>query len=201
MDRISNQAIAVLLVLVVAVLVATGAGVNWWIMHPVQVVEVAAPAVQQKDGSIIAEKKPNAKAKPKQTIPKGAKVERLGEITVQGPTPEANLKMPGALPCPPVTIDTTLIRNVDGSKRLIVSSPDGRVDRAVDIPVETAAPLPEPKKWAAGLSYSLTKQTSGVWLERDLFGRVRMGAEINQTRQEFTGATGVEARLRLGWTF
>ena len=170
-------------------------GLGWWLGKPAVVVENAAPAEKQADGSTIAERRPDAKAKPKQQIPKGAKVERTGEITVQGETPKENVK-----PCPPVTIDTTLIRNADGSKRVIVSSPDGTVTRAIDIPVETAAPPPEPKLWAAGVSYSPTKQTSGIWIERDI-ARVRLGAEINQARPIVTGPAGVEARVRIGWTF
>ncbi|MBI5920264.1 MAG: hypothetical protein HY847_01295 [Betaproteobacteria bacterium] len=173
------------------------AGLGWWFGQPAKVVESAAPAETQPDGSIIVERRPDAKARPKHQTPKGATVERTGEFTVQG----TGLKMDGVLmPCPPVTIDTTLIRNPDGSKRVIVSSPDGEITRAVDIPVETAAPPPEPPQWAAGVSYNPVKQTPGLWIERDIW-RVRLGAEINQTRQVISGPTGIEARLRVGWTF
>ena len=178
--------------------VALGAvAAGYYLGRPAPVVEKPAPAVVQEDGSIIVERAPDAEAKPKQAIPKGSKVERTGEFTALG----AGLKIDGVLrPCPPVTIDTTLIRNPDGSKRVIVSSPDGTITKAIDIPVETAAPPPEPKAWAAGLSYSPTKQTMGVWIEKGIW-RVRLGAEINQTRQTLAGPTGVEARLRLGMTF
>lgn len=175
------------------------AGLGWWFGQPAKVVESAAPAETQPDGSIIVERRPDAKAKakPKQKIPKGATVERTGEFEVVG----GGLKIDGVLkPCPPVTIDTTLIRNADGSKRVIVSSPDGEITRAVDIPVETAAPPPEPKKWAAGVSYNPVKQTAGLWIERDIW-RARLGLEINQARQVISGPTNTEARLRLGVTF
>ncbi len=187
-----------LLVITLILLALAGAcvGLGWWLNRPAVVAENAAPAEMQADGSTIAERRPDAKARPKHQVPKGAKVERTGEITVQGGTPAGN-----AIPCPPVSIDTTLIRNKDGSKRVIVSSPDGQVTKAIDIPVETAEPPPEPKKWAAGVSYNPVLQTGGVWVERDLFERVRLGAEIQQARQFTSGPTSIETRLRLGWTF
>lgn len=187
----------------ILIAVLSGAGFvafGWWMGKPKPVVEVAAPEVTQNDGSKVAVRAPDAKAKPKQIIPKGAKLERTAEITVQGATPEANKSIPGALPCPPVSINTSLVRNDDGSKRLIVSSPDGKVVSAVDIPIETAAAPPEPKKWAAGWSYNPTQQTSGLWIERDIL-RARIGAEINQTRQTIAGPLKAEARIRLGVTF
>lgn len=188
--------------IVLSVLAGFGfVGLGWWLGQPNPVNETAKPAVTQSDGSHIAEVAPNTKTKPKQKVPTGAKVERTAEITVQGATPEANKAIPGAVPCPPVSIDTTLVRNADGSRRLIVSSPDGTVTRAVDIPVESAAAPPEPKKWAAGASYNPVLQTYGAWIERDLFERVRVGAEINQTRQTITGPIKAEARIRLGVTF
>ena len=190
----------IMLVAIVLVLGIVG-GLGYWLGRPpAPVIETAAPAERQDDGSLIAERRPDAKAKPKQSVPKGGKVERTGSVTVTPPTPEANLRLPGAVPCPPVTVDTSLVRLPDGSKRLLVSSPDGRIDRAVDIPVETAAPAPEPPKWAAGVSYDLVHQTAGAWIERDV-GRLRLGAEVAQTRVVIAGPTGIEARLRVGWTF
>ena len=182
--------IGIALVLIVA---AVGAGI--WIGRPGKIIETAAPEVKQDDGSIIVERAPDAKAKPKQKVPKGSKVERTGEITVQGGAPAAAGK-----PCPPVTIDTTLVRNEDGSQRVIVSSPDGPITRAIDIPVETAAPPPEPKLWAAGLSYDPIKQTGGLWVERDIM-RVRLGAEVGQARVVVGGPAAVEFRIKAGVTF
>ena len=141
----------------IAILAGAGfVGLGWWMGQPKLVVETAAPAVVQSDGSIITPRAPDAKAKPKQQIPKKSKVERIEQIQVQG--------------------------------------------AALDIPVETAAPPPEPKKWAAGLSFDPVKQTSGIWIERDI-ARIRVGADINQTRQFIGGSTAVEARVRLGWVF
>ena len=192
-DHIKGALIAVLIILA---LVAIG-GLGYWVGHPAKVIEQAAPEVKQADGSIIAERAPDPKAKPKQQIPKGGKVERTGEYTALG----GGLKIDGVLrPCPPVTIDTTLVRMPDGSKRVTVSSPDGTITHAIDIPVETAAPAPEPKQWAAGLSYDPIKQTGGLWIERDVM-RVRLGAEIGQARLIVSGPSAIEARVRIGMTF
>lgn len=186
------------IILIAAVLVSIGAFAGWYFSRPAPVVEKPAPEVKQDDGSVIVERAPDAKAKPKHKVPNGVKVERTASVTVQG----EGLKMPGGevKPCPPVTVDLSLVREQDGGKRVIASSPDGQIVRAIDIPIETAAPPEEPKKWAAGLSWSPTHQTAGVWLERDV-SRFRVGVEINQTRQQAFGPTGAEARIRVGWTF
>lgn len=179
-------------------LMAASLAAGYWIGRPAPVAEKPAPEIRQVDGSVVAARAPDAKAKPKHRIPKGAQVERTASVTVQG----GGLKMPSGetKPCPPVTVDLSLVREQDGGKRVIASSPDGQVVRAIDIPIEAAAPPPEPKKWAAGLSWSPTHQTAGVWLERDVM-RFRVGVEINQTRQQAFGPTGAEARIRMGWTF
>lgn len=183
----------------VAVLVAAGIGLGYWWFKPAVVIETAQPAETQADGSTVVERKPDAKAKPKHQTPKGSKVERTGSVTVTPPTPP-EIAACTSVKCPPVTIDTSLVRLPDGSKRVIVSSPDGQINRAVDIPVETAAPPPEPPKWAVGMSLDPIRQTPGVWIERDIW-RLRAGAEINQVKQRPDSRSSAELRLRLGWTF
>lgn len=180
------------------VLIASGMLAFWYVSRLEAVVEIPAPEVKQDDGSVIVERAPDAKAKPKHKIPKGAKVERAASMTVQGD----GLKMPDGevKPCPQVTVDLSLVREQDGGKRVIASSPDGQIVRAIDIPVETAAPPEELKKWAAGLSWSPAHQTAGVWIERDVM-RFRVGVEVNQTRRQEHELTGSEARVRVGWVF
>ena len=190
----------VIVVLVIAAILAGGGAVaGWYFTRPAKVIETAAPAVVQTDGSTIVERAPTTpKARPKQAVPKGAKVERVGSITAQGITPD-EIKACTAVPCPPVTIDTSLVRLPDGSKRVIVSSADGTILKGVDIPVETQE-IPEPKVWAAGVSLVPQNQTMGVWIERDV-ARVRLGVEINQTRQTLASPVSAEVRIRAGWTF
>lgn len=188
-----------ILITAIAILLACGLALGWWIFSPRQVIENPAPEIKQPDGSTVLPRQPDAKAKPKHMTPKGAKVERVGQITAQGETPPEIAACTSAK-CPPVTIDTSLVRMDDGSKRVIVSSPDGQILAGVDIPVETAAPPPEPPKWAAGLSLDPIRQTPGIWVERDIW-RVRAGAEINQVKQRADGPSSAEIRLRVGWTF
>lgn len=190
----SGRAIALVALLAGGACLATG----YWLGRPAPVIETPAAEVVQDDGSRIVERAPNKDVKPKQKVPKGAKVERVMTVEVQG----AGLKMADGKyeTCPPVTVDLSLVRERDGMKRVLASSPNGEIVKAIDIPVETAAPPPEPNLWAVGLSWSPTHQTPGVWIERDLI-RVRVGVEINQTRQQAFGPVGAEARVRVGWVF
>lgn len=182
----------------IAVAIVAAAAIGWWLGQPKPVQETAAPEVRQADGSVMLERRPDPGAKPKQQIPRKAKVERVAQVTVQ---PDAIAE--AGKPCPPVTVDMTLIREPDGMRRVLASSPDGQVVGGLDIPVESAAPPAEPKRWAAGLSWSLDAQTAGVWIERDVpvfKWVVRAGAEVNQARTGMDSA-GVETRLRFGLAF
>lgn len=190
---------AIAAAIVALALAGGGAVAGWYFTKPGQVIETAQSAETQPDGSTVIERAATTpKAKPKQQVPKGAKVERVGSITAQGVTPD-EIKACTSVPCPPVTIDTSLVRLPDGSKRVIVSSADGTILKGVDIPVETQE-VPEPKVWAAGVSLDPLRQTLGAWVERDV-ARVRLGVEINQTRPQIGGPVGAEVRLRAGWVF
>ncbi|MEY2653119.1 MAG: hypothetical protein RLZZ524_146 [Pseudomonadota bacterium] len=194
----TRREIAIVAVIALA-LVGAGAAVGWYFTRPAAVIETAKPAETQADGSTLLERAPTTpSARPRQIVPKGAKVERVGSITAQGATPD-EIKACTSVPCPPVTIDTSLVRLPDGSKRVIVSSADGTILKGVDIPVETQE-VPEPKVWAAGVSLDPLRQTMGAWVERDI-ARVRVGVEINQTRPQLGGPVGAEVRLRAGWVF
>lgn len=194
MTREIGSAIVALIVLL---LMAAGLASGWWLTHPVSITEQPAPQVIQADASVILERKPDAAARPKQIIAKGAKVERVITITAQG----QGVTLPGTItaPCPPVTVDLSLVRDASG-RRVIASSPDGLIVGGVDVPVEPII-LPAPANgWAAGLSFDPAHQTPGVWVERDL-SRIRVGVEVNQTRRSPSAVVGAEARIRLGWVF
>jgi hypothetical protein len=182
----------------IAIALFAAAGLGWWLGQPKPVQEMAAPAQQQADGSVVLERRPDPAAKPKQQIPRKAKVERVAQVTVQ---PDAIAE--AGKPCPPVTVDMTLIREPDGMRRVLASSPDGQVVGGLDVPIETAAPPAAPKRWGVGLSWSVGDQTAGVWIERDVpvFSKVvRVGAEVNQARSGMD-SSGVDARLRVGFAF
>ena len=182
----------------VLVSLAIGIAAGWWMTRPNLIIETPAPEIVQADGSKIIERKPDAKAKPKQILPQGTTLERVIHIEAQGSgirLANGEVKI-----CPRVTVDLSLVRETNGMKRVVASSPDGEIVGAVDIPVETAAPPPEPKRWAAGISIDPVSQTGGIWLERDL-ARVRVGVEINQARPTINAPIATEIRVRAGWTF
>lgn len=152
------------------------------------------PQVTQSDGSVLAERAappmvpsavPGRPAKPKKPphqLPKGSTEERRIEVVVQSEVED----------CPPVQVDLSLVRDGDG-RRVVASSPDGRVLRALDMPI-TAGLIPPPvRPWAAGASFEPVSQRAGVWIERD-FARLRIGADVQQAD---TGE--LRALVRLGW--
>lgn len=208
--------------------IAAGLGIGWKLWSPkAPVVETYAPAVKQPDGSVMLERKPQADAKPAQQIPKGAKVERVVQVTVQ-PNPGPGPLRPSASdasgtvsnretapplisvtggnenkpPCLPVRVDLSLIRLQDQSRRVIASSPDGLVVGGVDIPVEAAAPPRAPLKWAAGGSYNPADRTFGAWAERDA-GPLRLGVDLHQVREPIAsgGRVSWAGMIRAGIRF
>lgn len=188
----------------IAVAIFAAAAFGWWLGQPKPVQETAAPAQHQADGSLILPRQPDAAATPAQQVPRGAKVERVGRVTVQPRQPDTAPGEPHTLaPLPPVSVDWSLVREPDGGRRMLASSPDGAIIGGVDVPIESAAPPAAPKRWAAGLSWSPSSSTAGVWIERDVpvFSKVvRVGADVNQVRVD-AYATGVEGRLRVGFAF
>jgi len=145
-----------------------------------------APAQLQLDGSVVLERRPVvAPAKAPHQLPRGAVEERRIAVTIQ----------PEREDCPPAQVDLSLIRDGDG-RRVIVSSPDGRVIDGLDMPIEGGL-IPAPaRRWAAGVARHITEDRIAVWVERD-FSRVRIGAEIKQSE---TG-DAFEPWVRVGFTF
>lgn len=186
------------LLLLIAIALVAAAALGWWMGQPKPVQETAAPAQRQADGALVLERRPDAAAKPKQQIPPKAKVERLSRVKVQ---PAAIAE--AGKPCPPVTVDMTLVREADGGRRVLASSPDGQVVGGLDVPIDTAAPPPDTKRWAAGVSWAPADSVAGVWIDRDVpvFNQVvRVGVELNQVRTGMSAA-GVEGRVRIGFAF
>lgn len=187
--------------MIALVLAACGVAVGWWWAQPDgRQAETPELPQRQSDNSLILERRPDPAARPRQRIPPGAKVERLAQVTVQpdAPPPSADK------PCPPVTVDLSLIREPDGAHRVLASSPDGQVVGGIDVPV---APVPAtPRQWAAGLSWSPITRTSGVWLERDvriplLDVQARVGVDVRQAGGVQASAQGVDGLIRIGIAF
>jgi hypothetical protein len=177
---------------------AGGGIAAWKIYSPKRIPEVAAPAEKQTDGSVVLEKAPDPKAKPKQLIPKGAKVERIVQVVVQpnavmppttGTSSGGEAGPVAATPCPPVTVDLTLVRLPDQTRRVIASSPDGRVTGGLDIPTEDAVVVKD-QKWTAvaliGYDAYQAKQVYGVSFTKSFGPFVAQAGFIGSTA--FLGA-------------
>ena len=188
------------IVLALSIIGAAVAVVLLW-PRPQPVIEVAKPAVVQTDGSTILERTDTQPGfKPAQVVPKGATVERVVQVKVKpkvvisGGIKAAPSLSPDAKPANnPITVDLSLVRLKDDTKRVIASSPDGEIVGGMDIPIETLAY--KPRVWAAGISVDPVHQVGGVWVERDI-SRIRVGVEVGQNRYR-----DFETRLRVGVTW
>ncbi|GAA5785656.1 hypothetical protein [Chitiniphilus shinanonensis] len=168
--------------------------------HNAPVPEDTSPAAQQiqPDGSVIAARIPDpSPSPPPHQLPKGSKEERRVSVTVRPtsqPTPVMGADGTLHCECPPATVDLSLVQ-VAGGRRVIASSPDGQVIRALDVLIDPA-PLPPPSRpWAAGISYGANSGTVGAWVERDL-SRIRLGLDLQQRE-----GGDLDLRLRAGWVF
>ncbi|WP_159670672.1 hypothetical protein [Andreprevotia sp. IGB-42] len=192
----------IMLLLALISLLLIGAAITvgfWWGSHGKPVVEniSSAQALRQQDGSVVAERVPQQKPGPApHRLPKGSIEERRMHVVVKPSPAAAKLDASGAAycDCGPVAVDLSLVRVGDG-RRVVASSPDGNIISALDVPIEPALIPPEPKRWAAGVSYDPAAHTPGIWLERDL-ARIRLGVEVQQRRDG-----NAAARFRVGWVF
>lgn len=160
------------------------AALSWW-NAPTKIIESPAAAARQADGSLVAERTAtNPKAKPVHAVPKGGKAERTIRVDVQ----------PERTDCPVCSVDLTLVRMGDDTRRVVASSPTGVVIGALDVPI---MPIEVEKHhpWAVGISRATGEESWGVWLDRDI-GPLRIGGEANKT-----GDNNYEARLRFGIRF
>ena len=113
--------------------------------------ESAAPEVKQIDDSVVAQRAATSPtARPKQVLPPGAKAERIVQVVVRPRTAATSGAAQPGKDCPAsasgqMTIDLTLARMPDKSRRVIASSPDGEILNALDIPVEEPAQVEVPK--------------------------------------------------------
>lgn len=158
---------------------------------PVQEVVSPAPQVRQSDGSVIAARQPATNITPaSHKIPRHAVEERRIQVNVK---PPAFVSQEGCKCDPPaLDVNLSLVRDGDG-RRVIASSPEGKVLSALDVPIE-AGLFPEPHPWSAGISVGQDK-SPGVWVERDL-GRFRVGAELYRSSTD-----GLQGRARVGWSW
>lgn len=161
-----------------AFLLGLGAGAALWQRPPVT--ETAAPAVRQRDSSLVLERAPDPTARAPHAIPRGAVLERIAAVVVQpdsgvvGVPRETFPDAPGTpaldtlrCACAPVTVDLSLVREANGMRRVIASARGGTVIGGLDVPVESATP-PRPLRWALGGSYDPLTRRWGASLDRDV---------------------------------
>jgi len=183
--------------------------------------ESYAPPVRQEDGSLMLERNPDAKppAAP-HALPKGAKEERRVSVVVKPPkgrimrpnvefyfadvgTPPSDSQFVRAVKesltadscdCQPVTVDLSLVRMPDKTRRVVASSPTGQILSGIDIPIESPT-IPRTLLWAIGGTYSFDgAHRFGGFVDRDI-GPFRLGVEA------FQSPTGWTAQARAGIRF
>ena len=160
-----------------------GYGLGWKVSQPTPgKLDPPAQKIKQADGSVVLARQPDPAAKPKQVLPRGAKVERVVSVEVMprtsGPSPE------GKESPRPVTVDLTLVRMPDQTRRVIASSPDGEIVGGLDVPVE-APPVPRVPKWSvsalAGFDTHQMRPVYGAKISRSAGAFVFEGGFIGQT--------------------
>lgn len=186
--------------------------------------ETAAPAVRQKDGSLILERKetdPNVK--PKVDVPPGWKLVREIQIDIkpQGKpsnnsspshSPDASglvahagvnplLEMPTQLPSS-MRMDLSIFRVPDGSLRVIAPSGENyTVIGGTDQPVE---PMSQPSSFrnSFGVSGKLAGGGIGLIYTRNIGERITLGAQvIMRYEKSLNVQKGTEAWLTASWRF
>lgn len=169
-----------------SLLFLAGLGTGYKLYRPGRVAP-EGPAFEQKvPGGKILERDPDRKVAPPPVIPKGAKIDRQVQLTVE-PTTEA-----------PVDLTLTLLTLKDGSRRAEVTTPNGTILKGVDIPVPNRAAR-EPLRWAVGGIYG--PNSYGIFVDRD-FGPFRTGVEVTRNRAGPAGVpASVDWRVRIGIVF
>jgi hypothetical protein len=191
--------------------IVLGLGIGWKLWSPKPTPPaIYRPPIQQADGSQVIEVKPDAHAKPPHQIPHGATVEDVVHVVVQPsqPDPPASLPPSGSValepsrPCPPVTLDLSIVQLPDGTRRVVASSPDGKILSAVQIPAEAARPPAKVLKWAAGCLWNPQDHTYGGFVDRD-FAFIRLGAEVIQQRAPVIAGGGLTwgTQIKVGIRF
>lgn len=179
--------------------VVMGLFIGHSLYYKLVVKETPAFAVKQPDRSLILSRDPDAKAKPAHQIPKGATVERVVKVIVRAKpvapaeAPSASEPIAVAADCPPVNLDLSLVRMPDETRRVIVSSQNGYVLDGIDIPVESAKPVSDAKKWAIGGVY-YSNEAYSARVERD-FGPTRVSVEAMKVGSDIVAGVGLGIRF------
>lgn len=174
-------------------------------------IEKPASAVRQGDGSLLVARGAAGdvpKSAPHE-IPRGGVEERRIHLEVRPrwTTPPERAPDSSAPPmtegwtssssCPPVTVDLSLVRMPDGTRRVVASSPDGDVVGGLDVPLERRPAEPRPLRWAAGASYGMVDHSPGAWVTYSR-GPFTAGADVFRTPARPPVPASFEARVMAG---
>lgn len=205
----NNRVAGIILIGIILGAFLCGLALGWHLYRPEVKAETYAPEKRLRDGALVLEKKPGAKAEadaiaPPPKLPAG-KPERTVVVTVKPkpkPLPPAQPALPGQdgfcpVPreqeCPPVRVRLDLVKLADDTRRVVASSPDGEIVGGLDVPLAPIVTARQPL-WAAGVTMTHDRRFGG-FIDRDM-GPVRLGAEIGQAAD-----AGLEFRVRAGIRF
>jgi hypothetical protein len=174
------------------------AAVCWLLWHPRDVpIEKPLPAVVQKDGSVIIARRPDTTVKIQHELPKGTTAEREEHIGILPPPMIVKDTIPvpaspgspahlavkvDTIQPPAVELDLTLVRNADGTHRIVASSLTGKVlaEKSVDVPLGPGAAAPRVLKWVAGVKWAPIGNTYGVFVGRTIAGPLYADASVTE---------------------
>jgi hypothetical protein len=213
---VKSSVIRFFAVLLLGWLLGMGTGWKLWQTTQPNIHVMPKPAIHNSDGSVALEVQPAHNPKPVQQIPAGSHVESVVSVTVQPNAtqtpqalpvqPSAHGSLPGPIerpPCPPVTVDLTVYRDADGSRRVVVSSPDGTILKGIHLENEVGPPAPKLLKNSAGLVAGSTAwgdKALGVYYDHD-WKFLRFGGELTKNTYAIAGRQGWEVRLKTGIIF
>lgn len=122
-------------------------------------------------------------------------LEAIGRPVALSRVSSAASQAKDSLICPPVDIELALVRMPDKTRRVVASSPNGKILGGVDIPVESAAPA-KVLRWSAGATRDLLSGAWGGVVTRDVaFLRLVAIGEPAQGGRGATGKIGVALRF------
>ena len=166
----------------------------------VYVKDQPAAEIKLPDGSVVAQVVPTATPPPKiKIVTKEVEVVRTVTVEVK----------PDKSDCPPIDFTMKLLKNDDGTLRVLVSAQGGTITKSMDIPVEGRTIIVEPKqitipKNSVGLIYEKATQdriSKGIYYDRDLFSTIRVGVEMSRDTYSAINRQSTGVRLKLGINF
>lgn len=203
--------ITVCSILIVGWVLGLGTGWQLW-QHPTPIVHVVPkPQINNADGSVVLPVQPSQNMQPAHPVPHGGHVETTASVTIQTNQPTASIPNsqshadtpPMIVPCPPVTVDITIYRESDGTRRIEVSTPDGKIVKGMQIQNGVGPPSPRILKNSVGVVAGTAfdgQKSIGAYYDRD-WKFIRWGGEITKNTYSSIQKQGWEIRAKIGINF